>query len=153
MGRKLLYHRGIDDSIGTYLTDYAQFVASFCLSLCLFIIIYKQQLKCSRIVKPSSFITAVLLMSFAFMALFGGLTHQYLQQVVSTSRKQCYICRHSMGNFPLNTCLILQINPYSTTDGLWVNWLWLVIWRIASSFAAIACLCFLLLAYQLVCIN
>ena len=83
MQRKLLYHRGVDDSIGTYLTDYIQFVISFTLSVCLLLLVYKQQKRYAHVVNPSSYITAVLLMAFAFMALFGGLTHEYLQQVVS----------------------------------------------------------------------
>ena len=82
MSRKLLYHRGVDDSEGTYLTDYCQFVVCFCLSVCMFVIVYKQQRKCRYVIQPSSFIMAVFLMAFAFMALFGGLTHQYLQEVV-----------------------------------------------------------------------
>jgi len=79
--RKLLYHRGVDDSEGTYITDYCQFILCAILSALLLIIIIRSRQKHACSVKASSYSVLLLLASLSLMSIFGGLTHQYLQEV------------------------------------------------------------------------
>lgn len=85
MMRKLLYHRGIDDSAGTYITDYCQFAICVCLSVVLSVLIITSRRTHPNAVKASSYAVTALLAALGLMSIFGGLTHQYLQQVYNTS--------------------------------------------------------------------
>ena len=129
-GRHLLYHRGVDDHPGTYITDYI--FAAVCGLLCIHLFIRIRREKknlteeqrdvtsCSRLgnvlpwnwpknsATPVTMATyGVFLLGFSnfMMAILGGLTHQYLQTVIShftkfTSSKVhipevIYLCRYS----------------------------------------------------------
>ena len=81
MLRKLLYHRGVDDASGTYVTGYCQFAVCFSLSFAMFVLIHMQSKKHAHSIQRSSYAVAGMLMSMAVIALFGAFTHQYLQEV------------------------------------------------------------------------
>nr|XP_039249016.1 uncharacterized protein LOC120326743 [Styela clava] len=142
--RKLLYHRGVDDHIGTYVTDYVY--SGVCFLLCIQLIIRicrerrlmtSEQRMTSSCCKISNWLpwnwpkeksTAINMTTYAMilfgfsnfvMMLLGGLTHQFLQTV----------------------------EPY---DGDANNlWDWLIVWRVGSSFSAITCLSLLIMIEQM----
>ena len=76
--RKLLYHRGIDDGQGTYITDYveAAFGVLFGIHLCVKLYQYG-----NRHHYLKTLCVVVALFSLSMSALLGGLAHQYLQTV------------------------------------------------------------------------
>lgn len=107
-GRQLLYHRGLDDNGGTYITDYVYAAVCGALTLQLLIRIQKEKriryekeddhevTSCRRFENwlpwnwPKRPLTAVTMTTYGIvlvgvanmmMALFGGLAHQYVQTV------------------------------------------------------------------------
>nr|XP_039249369.1 uncharacterized protein LOC120327053 [Styela clava] len=143
--RKLLYHRGVDDHIGTYVTDYVYSGVCFLLCIQLIVRICRQrkimtseQRMTSSCCKISNWLPwnwpkekptaigistyAVLLFGFSnfVMMLLGGLTHQFLQTV----------------------------EPYN--DDINNLWDWLIIWRVGSSFSAIVCFSLLIMTEQMI---
>lgn len=143
--RKLLYHRGVDDHIGTYVTDYI--FSGVCFILCLQLLVRicrerrlmtsEQRMTSSCLSFPNCLpwnwpkekptvinMTSYAIILFGFcnfaMMMLGGLTHQFLQTV----------------------------EPYN--DDVNNLWDWLIIWRIGSSFSALVCFSLLIMAEQLI---
>ena len=90
--RELLYHRGIDDQVGTYVTDYVESGVCFFLATYLLVLnrrqnIYEKSYSVKNIdgnvVQPSKCTIAVVVVqySISISALLGGLTHHFLQKV------------------------------------------------------------------------
>lgn len=89
--RRLLYHRDIDDSVGTYVSDYVVVVAVT--PLCIYFLIKMCKMKTAPVWPPwnkSPISAPVTLMSYCvlaysismvLMALFAGVAHQTLQNV------------------------------------------------------------------------
>ena len=75
--RKLLYHRGIDDSIATYATDY---IESFICAIYTAILIFKSRDK----PRDKSTIAVIIQSAVSIFAMIGGLIHQYLYGLIST---------------------------------------------------------------------
>ena len=92
-GRRLLYHRGIDDQVGTFVTDYVQSFVSACLAVILCAVIYnskktksKYTIRDGSLVKDSisyrTTYSVILALFFISISTFmGGLVHQYVQTV------------------------------------------------------------------------
>ncbi len=84
VGRKLLYHRGIDDASGTYVTDYVEAGVCLLLALHLGATLRARRARLGGGLNPRPTVAVVaMLFSISMSALLGGLTHQYLQQVGS----------------------------------------------------------------------
>jgi len=71
--RKLLYHRGIDDSTATYVTDY---VESLICAIYTIVLISR-----SRGVSRDNLAVIIIQSAVSISALTGGITHQFLYQV------------------------------------------------------------------------
>nr|XP_039248900.1 uncharacterized protein LOC120326649 [Styela clava] len=127
VGRKLLFHRhGVDDSIGTYATDYLLSAISFIMAGIMTYLIWRHKNNDDKRVKsscgyeyasisqywapckwPRPVMTSVTLSTYAtlgfqscysLMTVLGGLPHQYLHQV----------------------------EPYTSWED---SWTWLIVWR------------------------
>ena len=76
-GRRLLYHRGVDDQAGTYVTDYMEAV------ICMVLVV----VLCAKLVtgkgnhRKSTCAVVMVITSISMSALLGGFTHQFLQMV------------------------------------------------------------------------
>ena len=77
--RKLLYHRGIDDSTATYVTDYVE--SAICAIYSVAIV--------SRGMSRDNVAVVIIQSAVSISALTGGITHQFLYQVFFT---YIYIC-------------------------------------------------------------
>ena len=79
--RNLLYHRGIDDSIGTYITDY---IESAVCAIYAFVLVkelitsYKSGCQFND---KSTIAVIIIQISICMSSLTGGLTHQFLYDV------------------------------------------------------------------------
>ena len=84
-GRTLLYHRGIDDDISTYLSDYLQSLVCFVLATYLLIRRNKTKDKSTNTVNTynndTSISVVIIQLTLSLIGLLGGVTHQFLQQV------------------------------------------------------------------------
>lgn len=102
-GRKLLFHNKaeVDDSVGTYVTDYILSAVCFLMATTLVYRILKNHFsnpdrknaKCTRFIPwnwpgekllpitMTTYSAVIFLFSYGSVALFGGLPHQYIQQV------------------------------------------------------------------------
>ena len=88
MSRKLLYHRGVDDSIGTYVTCYSRSVVSFCLGFGMIVSMIVHGRKKLSIITETTVAVTILLFSFTITALFTGVTHHLLEKVNSLYREE-----------------------------------------------------------------
>lgn len=90
--RGILYHRGVDDQVGTYVTDYVESGICFMFATYLLMLIRKQKAHekfnpiknvDGNVKDPSKCTIAVVIIqySISLSALLGGLTHHYLQKV------------------------------------------------------------------------
>jgi len=85
--RRLLYHRGVDDQAGTYISDYVLSSVSFLCAVCLAALIIGTKQAAKRWSPsprpiPTTTCAVVLLLTFlGVLTLLGGLVHQYLQTV------------------------------------------------------------------------
>jgi len=120
--RRLLYHRELDDSVGGYVTDYV--VAAMCVMMGGHLLMKMYPKKeaprssggaCAGVAaggccEKRSFSTGAvvaLLFGTAGLTLFGGLCHQFLQEVAE---------------------------PYTSYRD---SWTWLIMWRVALSFSSV----------------
>ena len=85
--RRLLYHRGLDESIGTYVTDYVLTVE--CLIL-VAVLLYVRFYKYNKFLSgknghtsKSTWAIVALLLAVGIGAFIGGLAHQFLPTVSS----------------------------------------------------------------------
>ncbi|XP_002129071.2 uncharacterized protein LOC100183876 [Ciona intestinalis] len=78
MLRKLLYHRGLDDHVGTYVTDYLQAAVCFCFASAL---MWKSVRSPRATVTRTTHAVLLLLGTIGVVSFLGGLTHQFLQTV------------------------------------------------------------------------
>ena len=133
MYRKLLYHRGVDDEVGTYITDYISSTGCFLLGTFLISHMFAQ---CCQAIRKTTIGVGIILFSLTLMSLLGGLTHEFLQLVAS--HKNFIRFWHYV---------LIQVEPYTSwTD----NWTWLVVWRAAASFASLLIFAFFFISHQLV---
>ena len=90
--RRLLYHRGVDDQAGTFVTDYMESVLCVVLGSVLLrelLLVKRNRRRCGygnveRGVEPSlktSVGVVITMFSLTVISLLGGLTHQFLQLV------------------------------------------------------------------------
>ena len=81
--RKLLYHRGLDDSVGTYATNYVYVVECFILiGLLLYQFVKNRGVSQAKSgLSKSTVAVIIFLAASGVAALVGGLAHQYLQTV------------------------------------------------------------------------
>ena len=79
--RKLLYHRGIDDEVGTYITDYVE--AAMCFVFGSHLLMKTLFKSTSSIKKRCKNTIAVVMIEYSMGAgaLLAGLVHQFLQEV------------------------------------------------------------------------
>ena len=79
--RKLLYHRGIDDEVGTYITDYIE--AAMCFVFGSHLLMKTLFQSTSNIKSRTKNTVAVVIIEYSMGAgaLLAGLVHQFLQQV------------------------------------------------------------------------
>ena len=79
--RKLLYHRGIDDSIGTYITDYIESAVCAIYSLVLVKELTSSYKSGCRSNDKSTIAVIIIQISISMSSFFGGFTHQFLYNV------------------------------------------------------------------------
>ncbi len=80
--RKLLYHRGVDDQAGTYVTDYVECGICVILGTALLVVASKRRsAAATRNCSGITLGTVAILYSLAVISFLGGLTHQNLQLV------------------------------------------------------------------------
>ena len=84
-GRTLLYHRGIDDDVITYLSDYLQ--SFVCFVLAIYLLIRRSKIKKSAhkngytVCNDTSISVIIIQLTLSLIGLLGGVTHQFLQKV------------------------------------------------------------------------
>ncbi|CAK8677261.1 unnamed protein product [Clavelina lepadiformis] len=126
--RSLLYHRGVDDSPGTYISDYVLFAFCAVLATYLSLLLAKSARSESKIrdVSVSTIAVIVVIISVGLGALLGGLVHQFLQKVEPYNNKTFILA------------------PVWTEDMAW-----LVVWRVAATLSAFVSFAFFVLIQQL----
>lgn len=126
--RTLLNHRGVDDELATYVTDYILSFVVWMFGTHLLYIKLKSNITardCHRKVDDNmdeksmkTYVVILIMYTFCCISLLAGLVHQFLQTV----------------------------EPYTTwTD----NWSWLIVWRFASAISCILDGGFIVLALQI----
>lgn len=84
-GRSPLYHRGIDDDVSTYLSDYVQSLVCFVLATYLLIRRNRTKNNPTNTVNTynndTSISVVIIQLTLSLIGLLGGVTHQFLQQV------------------------------------------------------------------------
>ena len=110
--RKLLYERGLDESVGTYATDY---VITFQCALFILILLYLRYVKYGNSISKRNTYNksfwAVMVVNFSvgIAALVGGLAHQFLGSVSTVA---CI----PIGRFrEVNGFLVAHINATGTS--------------------------------------
>ena len=79
--RKLLYHRGIDDEVGTYITDYVEAAMCFVFGSHLLMKTLLQSPPSIKTRSKNTIAVVIIEYSMGAGALMAGIVHQFLQQV------------------------------------------------------------------------